>query len=462
MDNGGRRDQMLDAETVDSLNQLFGLPITTENTFIHLDCQSEYGLNGSLNRVQDLCARAAANGHSSLALTDVGNLYGAIHFFKAAQEYGIKPIIGCRIHVAPESRFHKPRSFKAKPGHQLILLARNVVGFQNLITLVSFAHMEGYFYRPRVDKELLSRYQEGLIAISPSLTGPVSACLANEGIDDAIDLGGFLKGTFPDSFYLGIEPNEIPDSPVTNAAILELAMAARLPLAATMSCRYPDQEDTLMYDILWCIRSGISLNNIHHYSRGRYPFHYRSDGEAALLFQNFPEALTSTVQIAEVCNLDLATFIRSLPDNSGSRATRQHFVLPGQTIGAISFHRWSIPELIERVGKALGFEPDEAKQAYSWEKARELMAGYGQVLVSDESSLPENSSAGPPADPELLCYAIGKLAGYASHIAPDTEYYTPILSPLGGNVPLCRDDACAPISQWDCESLAYIESLHAP
>ncbi|WP_158269699.1 PHP domain-containing protein [Desulfonatronum sp. SC1] len=452
---------MLDAETVDSLNQLFGLPNVTENKFIYLDCQSEYGLNGSLNRVRDLCARAAADGQSSLALTDVGNLYGAIHFFKAAQEYGIKPIIGCRIHVAPESRLHKPRSFKAKPGHQLILLAKDVVGFQNLIALVSLAHMEGYFCRPRVDKELLSRYQEGLIAISPSRNGPVSACLANKGTDAAIDIAGFLKGTFPDSFYLGIEPSEIPDSPEINAATVELATATRLPLVATMSCRYPDEEESLIYDILWCINSGISLNNIHHYSRGRYPFHYRSDDEAALLFQNFPEALTSTVQIAEACNVDLAAFIRSMPDNSGSSDARQHFVLPGQAIGAISFHRWSIPELIEDVGKTLGFEPVEARQAYSWEKARELTAGYGQFLMSDESSRPDDPMDDPPADPELLCYAVNKLAGYASHIAPDTEYYTPVLPHLGGNVPLCRDEDNAPISQWDRESLACLESLNA-
>ncbi len=444
---------MLDAETVDSLNQLFGLPNVNENKFIHLDCQSEYGLNGSLNRVRDLCARAAADGQSSLALTDVGNLYGAIHFFKAAQEYGIKPIMGCRIHVAPESRLHKPYSFKAKPGNQLILLAKDIVGFQNLITLVSFAHMEGYFFRPRVDKELLSRYQEGLIAISPSHNGPVSACLAKEGIDAAIDIAGFLKETFPGSFYLGIEPNEIPGSPEINATTLELATSTRLPLVATISCCYPEEADSLIYDILRCIKSGISLKNIHHYNRGRHPFHYRSDDEAALLFQNFPEALKSTVQIAEACNVDLTAFIRSMPDNSSSDA-RQHFTAPGQAIGTISFHRWSISELIEDVGKALGFEPEEAKQAYSWEKARELTAGYGQLLLSDESSRPDDSSA----DPELLCYAVNRLSGYASHIAPDTEYYTPVLPHLGGNVPLCRDEVNMPISQWDHESLAYLES----
>ncbi len=443
---------MLDAETVDSLNQLFGLPNVTENKFIHLDCQSEYGLNGSLNRVGDLCARAAADGQSSLALTDVGNLYGAIHFFKAAQEYGIKPIMGCRIHVAPESRLHKPYSFKAKPGSQLILLAKDVVGFQNLITLVSFAHLEGYFYRPRVDKELLSRYQEGLIAISPSRNGPVSACLFNKNIGAASEVAGVFAGIFADRFYLAIEPNDISGSTEINVTTAELATSARLPLVATIPCRYLNRNESLFYDVLWCIQSGTQLKDIHRYKSGSHPLYYRSSDEASLLFSDHPEALKSTVQIAEACNVDLAAFIRTLSDNSGCNYARQHFTVPGQAIGTISFHRWSIPELIVDVGQVFGYEPEHAQQVYLKVKAKESTLDYDQIFLTADSS----STSDQFSNPELLYFSVKRIAGHVSHLAQKTEHYLPIQQIIG-KIPICLDEKCTQVSQWDRESLSYLE-----
>jgi DNA polymerase III subunit alpha len=227
--------------------------------FVHLHCHTEYSLLDGAIRVEDLCAKSVEFGLSAACITDHGNLFGAVHFYKAAKKYGIKPIIGCEVYVAPGERTRKDARSPSGAGYHLVLLAQNREGYHNLVKLVTKGFLEGFHYKPRVDKELLQRYGTGLIALSACLKGEVPQKLRKEGFDAGLAAAREYAGLFPGRFYLELQANGMVEQAELNRQLLELSEAASLPLVATNDCHYLTAQDVEAHDVLLCIQTNATV-----------------------------------------------------------------------------------------------------------------------------------------------------------------------------------------------------------
>jgi len=239
----------------------------------------------------------------SLALTDHGNMFGAIEFYQKAIQRGIKPILGCEIYVAPKSRHEK------KPGgerpHHLTLLVRNRTGYHHLAQLVSLAHLEGFYYKPRVDKELLGRYGAGLFALSGCMKGEIALLIANNRMDGALDVARQYQQIFGERFFLEIQNNKVEGQERINEGMGEIGEKLGIPLVATNDCHYLRKEDARAHEVLLCIQTGKTLNDSDRMRLSSDEFYLKSANEMEALFPQYPEALENTLRIAEQCNLEL-------------------------------------------------------------------------------------------------------------------------------------------------------------
>jgi len=253
-------------------------------------------------RIPQLVSRAKELGMDSLAITDHGVMYGAIEFYLAAKEAGIKPIIGCEVYVAPGSR--TDRTVSDRNYYHLILLAKNQTGYRNLIQLTTKAHLEGFYYRPRVDKELLQEYHQGLIALSACVAGEVP-CLILEGrLQEAKQAALWYKQTFGD-FYLEIQRHPIPELEQINQGLIPMSEELDIPLVATNDVHYVNQEDAPSQDLLLCIGTNTSVNDEKRIKMAGDFFYLKTPSEMAELFQDIPQAIENAERIAEMCNLKL-------------------------------------------------------------------------------------------------------------------------------------------------------------
>ena len=214
--------------------------------FTHLHVHSEFSLLDGMGRIPDLVARAGELGMKGLALTDHGNLYGAIEFYQEARRAGLKPIIGCEIYLAPGSR--QGRAAGDRSGFHLILLARNSQGYSNLIQLVTLAHLEGFFYKPRIDKELLARHAEGLIGLSACLQGEVSRLLLEGRREEAGQAARWYREVLGE-FYLELQPHPTPEVEQANRELVKLSAELGIPLVATNDVHYVRKEDAPAHDL---------------------------------------------------------------------------------------------------------------------------------------------------------------------------------------------------------------------
>ncbi|MDD4941896.1 MAG: PHP domain-containing protein, partial [Candidatus Omnitrophica bacterium] len=219
--------------------------------FVHLHLHTQYSLLDGACRIPDILKRARDFNMDSLAITDHGNMFGAIDFYLAAQKAGIKPIIGCEVYVAPKSRFEKAANSSEESFHHLILLARDEAGYQNLMKLVSIGYLEGFYYRPRVDKEVLRKYSSGLIAMTACLKGEVPSLLrelrvhdAQKAADDYVQIFG------KENFYLEVQHNDIPEQKAVNEGLLKLSSAMGLELVATNDVHYLVREHARAHEAL--------------------------------------------------------------------------------------------------------------------------------------------------------------------------------------------------------------------
>jgi DNA polymerase III subunit alpha len=279
--------------------------------FTHLHIHTEYSLLDGMCRIKLLINKAKELGMDSLAITDHGVMYGAIEFYQAAREAGIKPIIGIEIYIAPGSRLS--RSAADKNNYHLVLLAKDRVGYQNLIQLTTKAHLEGFYYRPRVDKELLEQHCDGLVALSACLSGEVSQLILSRRYDDARKAALWYKQTFGD-FYLEIMRHPIPEMEAVNNYLIQMGPELGIPLVATNDTHYINREDASAHDLLLCIGTNTT---IHDEKRLKMPgdfFYLKSPTEMAELFKDIPQALENTGRIAEMCNLDLEFGRLHLPE----------------------------------------------------------------------------------------------------------------------------------------------------
>ncbi|WP_022854070.1 DNA polymerase III subunit alpha [Thermodesulfatator atlanticus] len=281
--------------------------------FVHLHLHTEWSLLDGAIRLKDLFPRAKEFGYEAIAITDHGSLFGLIHFYEAARAHGIKPILGCELYVAPGSRFEKKAKSAHEAGYHLVVLCENETGYRNLLKLVTLANFEGFYWKPRVDKELLRKYSEGLIALSACLHGEVAAAALRGNMDLARKLAKEYAEIFPGRFYLELQENELPEQKQVNEALYELARELRLPVVATNDCHYLRAEDARVHDVLLCIQTNKVVTDENRMRFSTDKLYFTSPEEMKERFSWCPEALENTCLIAERCNVELELGVHHFP-----------------------------------------------------------------------------------------------------------------------------------------------------
>jgi len=275
--------------------------------FVHLHVHSHYSLLDGLTKIDDLIEAVKEDGSPAVALTDHGVMYGAIEFYQKCKKAGIKPIIGVEAYLAPGSRLDKTKSFDERNFYHLLLLAKNNTGYQNLVKLTSIAHLEGYYYRPRLDWEVLQKYSEGLIATSSCLAGEIPRLLMVGQIDKAKEKIRAYSELFGEgNFFLELQDHpELPDQIKLNEMLIPLAKEFNLPLIVTNDVHYLKAEDDEAQDILLCLQNKAKKEDTNRMSMLGANFSLKSSRHLAEAFAHVPEALENTVKIAEMCNVEL-------------------------------------------------------------------------------------------------------------------------------------------------------------
>lgn len=270
--------------------------------FVHLHIHSEFSLLDGANRIKDLPVRAKELGMKAMAITDHGVMYGVIDFYKACKKEGIKPIIGCEVYVASRTRFDKEA--QDKKYYHLILLAKNNKGYQNLSKLVSLGFTEGYYYKPRIDLEILEKYHEGIICLSGCLAGAVSQAILNGNIEEAENVAKWHHNVFGEDYYLEIQNNGVKEQVMVNQKIIQIARRLNIPIVATNDAHYLKKEDAYNHEVLLCIQTGKRITDEDRMRFETDELYVKSPEEMSEYFKNFPDAIENTVKIAEKCNVE--------------------------------------------------------------------------------------------------------------------------------------------------------------
>ncbi|MDR0339600.1 MAG: DNA polymerase III subunit alpha, partial [Desulfovibrio sp.] len=265
----------------------------------HLHCHTEYSLLDGAIRIKDLCAKAKDFGMHAAAITDHGNLFGALRFYLTAREYGIKPIIGCEVYVCHD---HTDRTSElCNTRYHLLLLAQNAVGYHNLVRLVSHGHLHGFYRKPRVDKALLRQYSEGIIGLSACIAGEVPRLFVRQGMDAAVKAAGEYAAIYPGRFYLEIQSNGLAEQIRANQALIEIAGRLNLPLVATNDCHYLNADDADAHDVLLCIQTQAKVTDENRMRFETRELYYKSSEEMEAAFAHVPEAIANAGRIADMC-----------------------------------------------------------------------------------------------------------------------------------------------------------------
>ena len=282
--------------------------------FVHLHVHSEYSLLDGLGRVGDLVARAKELAMPALALTDHGAMYGAIEFYQAAKRRGIKPIIGIEMNIAPRGMNQRDAKKDRSP-HHITLLAKDNVGYHNLLAIATAGELEGFYYKPRVDKKYLAQHTQGLIALSGCGSGEIPRLILKGQLDKAREVAAWYRQAFGEgNFYLEIQRHEgIAELKQVNEGLIALSKEMGIPLVATNDVHYVRPDEAKAQEILLCIQTNTTINDPKHMTMGDDTFYLKTSEEMAALFSDLPEALENTFLIAEKCNLDLKSTGYHLP-----------------------------------------------------------------------------------------------------------------------------------------------------
>ena len=326
-------------------------------SFVHLHCHSEYSLLDGANRIDDLINRAVEFEQPALAITDHGNLHAAWEFQEQARKQGIKPIIGMEAYVAPGDRHARTR---ATPGdrsyYHLVLLARDRVGYQNLIKLSSLAYTEGFYGKPRVDRELLAKYNEGLIVSSACMAGEVARHLLDDRFDEAQEAAEWYANVFKDRYYLEVQAHDAGEQKKLNKEVFKLAKKLSLPVIATNDSHFLRAEDHDSHDVLLCIglKKDRLDDNRMKYDRGLY---FKSAPEIREYFGDRPDVLTNTLAIADEAGFafEKKYFLPSFPLPKGAKSENDLLVKLA-TEGAFERYAPGAKRLPEHVQERLDFE----------------------------------------------------------------------------------------------------------
>ena len=295
-----------------------------EGKFVHLHMHTEYSLLDGANRIKDLPIRAKELGMDAMAITDHGVMFGAIDFYKACKSNGIKPIIGCEVYVAPRKMKDKDPVLDYKYNH-LILLAKDNNGYKNLTKLVSLGFTDGFYYKPRIDKEALEKYHEGLICCSACLAGEVPSKILKGDIEGAKESAIWFKNLFKDDYYFEVQNNGIKEQVMVNQKLIQIGKELNIPLVATNDSHYLKKEDAYNHEVLLCIQTGKKMSGGDRMRFETDELYVKSPEEMEEYFKNIPEALENTVKIANKCNVEFEFGHSILPNYEVPKEFNTHF-----------------------------------------------------------------------------------------------------------------------------------------
>ncbi|MBI4218402.1 MAG: DNA polymerase III subunit alpha [Elusimicrobia bacterium] len=286
--------------------------MVNKSQFVHLHAHTEYSLLDGACRVMDdkgkpsdLIRFVASSHMPAVAMTDHGNMFGAIEFYRSCQEEGLKPIIGMEAYVAPKSRLERSGNLSSSNNH-LTLLAKNEQGYANLMKLTSLSYLEGFYYKPRVDWELLEKYHEGIVALSGCLKGKMAETILSGNLEQAKELAGKYEETLgKGNFYLEIMDHGIQNQRIVDRALIEISKQTGIPLVATNDCHYLKKEDAFAHDVLLCIGTGRVYSDTNRMKYATEEFYYKSPQEMEKVFAEVPDAIRSTLEIASQCNVEI-------------------------------------------------------------------------------------------------------------------------------------------------------------
>ncbi|WP_088534644.1 DNA polymerase III subunit alpha [Geobacter sp. DSM 9736] len=276
-----------------------------QSNFVHLHLHTQYSLLDGAIRLGDLIKKAQKYNMPAVAMTDHGCMFGAVEFYTKCKDKGIKPVIGAEVYIAPGSRTSR-EGFGPEnvTNYHLILLCENLQGYRNLSRLVSAGFKDGFYYKPRIDKELLAQHHEGLICLSACLKGEVAYLCGRNKMEDALAAARWYSELFGDRYYIELQENTLPEQDVANKRLLEVAKELSLPLVATNDCHYLNREDAKAHEVLLCIQTGKTMNDPNRMRLSADEFYFKSPEEMAKAFHYAPEAITNTVAIANRCDIE--------------------------------------------------------------------------------------------------------------------------------------------------------------
>ena len=292
--------------------------------FVHLHVHSEFSLLDGANRIKDLPVRAKELGMDAMAITDHGVMFGAIDFYKACKANGVKPIIGCEVYVAPRTMKDKDPVLDAKYNH-LILLAKDNNGYKNLIKLVSLGFTDGFYYKPRIDKEALEKYHEGIICSSACLAGEIPSKILQGDMEGAKQSALWFKKLFGEDYYLEIQNNGVKEQVMVNQKLIQMARELDIPLLATNDSHYLKKEDAYNHEVLLCIQTGKRMSDPDRMKFESDELYIKSPEEMMEYFKNVPDAIENTVKVAEKCNVEFEFGHTILPNYDVPEEYATHF-----------------------------------------------------------------------------------------------------------------------------------------
>lgn len=280
--------------------------------FIHLHTHTEFSLLDGAIKIPNLISKAKEFNMHSVAITDHGNMYGAIEFYNLAKEVDIKPIIGCEFYVAINSRFDKSK--REEKSNHLTLLAKDIQGYKNLMKLVTLSYFEGFYYKPRVDLELLSKYSSGIIALSGCVSGNIPRLILEDRINDSIEsVSKFCEIFGKENFYLEIQDQGLEEQKILNPKLIKMSEKLNVPLVATNDAHYLNKENHTAHDVLLCIQTRTTLDDKERLRFSTPEFYFKPKEEMFDIFKNIPEVLKNSIEISERCNLEIPLNLDLLP-----------------------------------------------------------------------------------------------------------------------------------------------------
>ncbi|MCK4810437.1 MAG: DNA polymerase III subunit alpha [Candidatus Omnitrophica bacterium] len=272
--------------------------------FVHLHVHTQFSLLDGACRLDKLVDKAVEFKLPALSITDHGNLFGAIKFYEYCLKKGIKPIIGCEVYVAQGSRFRKDYKSLEGVNYHLLLLAKDKQGYDNLVKLVSLANLEGFYYKPRIDRELLERYHSGLIALSACLKGEIPSLILKGNVNEAYKKADDYQQIFgKGNFYLEIMDNALKDQYTVNNHLLKMSKALDIPVVATNDVHYINKDDAFAHEVLLCLQMQTTILDPNHFKFGSDTFYFRSPAEMKSIFKDLPQVIKNTIEITQKCNL---------------------------------------------------------------------------------------------------------------------------------------------------------------